>query len=123
MAVRRGRRSVAAAAEREDSVHLQAALDPKHVDNSEHAVAQGSGPQLIRELINVCGALSIVSNVVGRQTAAERHASSTVRGPAREGDLVSAVDFFKKLELGKSHRQPPVAQLLSRRACDLWRGG
>ena len=81
-------------------VHLQAALDPKHVDNFEHAVARGGGgPQIIRELIDVCGALSNDSNVVGRQSAAERHASSTVRGPAREGDLVSAVDFFKKLKL------------------------
>ena len=29
----------------------------------------------------------------------ERYASSIVRGLAREGDLVSAVDFFKKLEM------------------------
>ena len=36
---------------------------------------------------------------MGRQTAAERHASSIVPGPAREGDLVSAVDFFKKLKM------------------------
>ena len=52
-------------------VHLQAALGPKHVDNFEHAVAEGDGPQIIRELIDVCGALSNDSNVVGRQTAAE----------------------------------------------------
>ena len=79
--------------------HLRAALVPKHVDNLVHAVAQKDGPRMIRDLIDVCDALSTDSNVVGRQTAAERHASSIVRRPAREGDLVSAVDFFKKLKM------------------------
>ena len=78
--------------------HLEAALDPKH-DNLVHAVAQRDGPRMIRDLIDVCDALSKDSNVVGRQTTAERHASSIVREPAREGDLVSAVDFFKKLKM------------------------
>ena len=40
------------------------------------------------------------SNVAGRQTAAERHSPSTVRELAREGDLDSAVDLFKKLKMG-----------------------
>ena len=79
--------------------HLQAVLDPKHVDNLVHAVAQGDGPQMIRDLIDMCDVLSKDSNVVGRQTAAERHVSSVVRGLAKEGDLVSAVDFFKKLKM------------------------
>ena len=79
--------------------HLQAALDPKHVDNLMHAVAQRDGPQMIRDLIDVCDALSKDCNVLGRQTAAERHASSIVRVSAREGDLVSGVDFFKKSKM------------------------
>ena len=41
---------------------------------------------------------------MGRQTAAERHASSIVQGLAREGDLVSAVDFFKKVKLEEMQR-------------------
>ena len=77
---------------------LQAALDSKHVDNV-NAVTQKGGPQMIRDLIDVCDALSLDSNFVGRQTSAERHASSIVRGLAREGDLVSAVDFFKKVKM------------------------
>ena len=58
-----------------------------------HAVAQRDGLQMFRDLIDVCDALSKDFNVVGRQTAAERHASSIVREPA------SAVDFFKKLKM------------------------
>merc|ERR1719284_793780 len=79
---------------------LQAALDPKHVDNLVYAVAQKGGPQMIRDLIDVCDALSKDSSVAGRQTAVERHASSIVRGLTREGDLDSAVDFFEKLKMG-----------------------
>ena len=79
--------------------HLQAALLPKHVVNLVHAVAQRDGPQVIRDTIYVCDALSKYSNIVGCRTAAVRHALSIVRGPAREGDLVSTVDFFKKLKM------------------------
>ena len=41
---------------------------------------------------------------MGRQTAAERHTSSIVQGLAREGDLVSAVDFFKKVKMEEMQR-------------------
>ena len=82
---------------------LQPSLDSKHVDNV-NAVTQKGGPQMIRDLIDVCDALSKDSYVVGRQTAAERHASSIVRGLAREGDLVSAGDFFKKVKIKEMQR-------------------
>ena len=58
----------------------------------------------LRDLIDMCDTLSKDSYVVGRQTAAERHASSVVRGLAREGDLVSAVDFFKKVKIKEMQR-------------------
>ena len=78
---------------------LQPALDSKHVDSLVNAVTQKGGPHMIRDLIVVCDTLSKDSYVVGRQTAAERHASSIVRGLAQKGDLFSAVDFLKKLKI------------------------
>ena len=69
---------------------LQPAFDSKHVDSLVNAVTQ---------IIVVCDTLSKDSYVVGRQTAAERHASSIVRGLAKKGDLFSAVDFLKKLKI------------------------
>ena len=78
---------------------LQPALDSKHVDSQLNAVTQKGGPHMIRDLIVVCDTLSKDSYVVGRQTAAERHASSIVQGLAKKGDLFSAVDFLKKLKI------------------------
>ena len=77
---------------------LQPALDSKHVENVS-AVTQKGGPQMIRDFIDVCDALSKDSYVVGRQTAAERHASSIVQGLAKKGDIFSAVHFLKKLNI------------------------
>ena len=55
----------------------------------------------------MCDELYKDSNVAGWQTAAERHSSSTVRELAREGDLESAVDLFKKLKMG-GHSVSPL---------------
>ena len=95
-------------------VHLQAALDPKHVDNLVHEVAQSDGPRVIRFIVDVCDALSKYSNIMGCRTAAVRHALSIVPGSAREGDLVSTVDFFKKLKMRGRTVSPLSVQLLSR---------
>ena len=54
---------------------------------------------MIRDLIYVRDALSKNSNVMGRQTAAEKHASSILQGPVRNEDLVSDIDFLKKLKM------------------------
>ena len=40
--------------------HLQAALDPKHVGNLVHAVAQRDGPQMIRDLIMRCARIPML---------------------------------------------------------------
>ena len=45
-----------------------ATLDPKHVDNLVHAVAQKGGSQMIRDLVAVCKTLSENFNVARRQT-------------------------------------------------------
>ena len=74
------------------------------------AVTQKGGPQMIRDFIDVCDALSKDSQVVRRQTAAERHASSIVQGLAKEKSLLNAhfnairLDAAPKLTVEMSSR-------------------
>ena len=82
-----------------NSIRLQPALDSKHVDNV-NAVTLKGGPQPIRDLIDRCDTLSKDSYVVGRQIGSGE--ACLVYRPGeldREGDLVSAVDFFKKVKI------------------------
>ena len=71
----------------------------KHVDNLVHAGAHMSVPQLFRDRIDVCDALSKGSDVAGRQTAAGRYALFIVQGRAKEGESVSAIGFFEKWQM------------------------
>ena len=76
----RSQRGVAEPALPGDLPALKPVLDSKHVDNV-NAVTQRGGPQMIRDLIDVCDALSKDSYVVGRQTTAESQDSS-IKNPA-----------------------------------------
>ena len=56
-------------------------------------------PQMIRDCVDGCDALSKGPVVAARQTAAVRYALFIVRGCAREGVFVSAIGFFVKWQL------------------------
>ena len=71
----------------------------KHVDNLVHAGAHKGAPQMIRDCVDGCDALSKDPVVAARQTAAVRYALFIVRGCAREGVFVSAIGFFVKWQL------------------------
>ena len=70
---------------------LQPTLDSKHVENVS-AVMQKGGPEIIRDFVDVCDALS-KDSICGPSNGSRGMPRLSSEACTR-GDLVSAVDFF-----------------------------
>ena len=100
---------------------LHATLDPEHVDNLVHAVAQKGGSQMICDSVTTCETPSRALTLRGVWTAQKRHASSLVGGACQRRQSRQRRDFPPGIKAGWSRRQPMAYNWLARGVCRLWR--